>query len=288
MDGKRIQEYWSSEMNAMLETYKQFETLLPAEGKSGASHTGEDGRFVETLIKEYLVKYLPKELEVLTGFILRPAVKTGLKGKERRFEFDSHSTQLDLIVYNSSQYPIFQRFGDTVIVPPEGVIAIISIKKNLNDSDIFNEVSALKDASKLCKCIDINNNLLRGPFLALVGMNSNIEKKAVKTEEWIYQKIEEAYKDSTPTFDNLVGFIGALNEWSIFKRRPKNKDIGEYIYFKHDPNEYHLGFQYILTGILSVFYDSTRNTVRRPGFTAFPSGRNLDRYLGNIKTIGIR
>ena len=89
MDGKRIQNYWSNEMQAMLDTYKQFQILIPAENRNGAAHNGEGGRYVETLIREYLKRYLPKDLEVLTGFILRPAVKTGLKNRSRKNEVDS-------------------------------------------------------------------------------------------------------------------------------------------------------------------------------------------------------
>lgn len=125
MDGKRLQEYWSNEMQAMLDTYKQFQILIPAKDENGAAHKGEDGRYVETLIREYLKRYLPRDLEVLTGFILRPAVKTGLNNKSRRAESDSHSTQLDIIIYDSSKYPIFQRFGDNVIVPPEGISSCV-------------------------------------------------------------------------------------------------------------------------------------------------------------------
>lgn len=75
MDGKRSQRYWSNEIQAMLDTYKQFQTLIPAKNINGAAHNGKDGRYVETLIREYLKRYLPQDLEVLTGFILRPAVK---------------------------------------------------------------------------------------------------------------------------------------------------------------------------------------------------------------------
>ena len=84
MDGKRIQNYLSNEMQAMLDVYKQFQILIPAENRNGAAHNGEDGRYVETLIRECLKRYLPKDLEVLTGFILRPAVKTGLKNRNRK------------------------------------------------------------------------------------------------------------------------------------------------------------------------------------------------------------
>lgn len=45
---------------------------------------------------------------MLTGFILRPAVKTGKDNRKRRKEKDSNSTQLDIIIYNSAKYPIFR------------------------------------------------------------------------------------------------------------------------------------------------------------------------------------
>ena len=52
MDGKRIREYWSNEMQALLDTYKQFQVLIPAKNRNGADHNGEDGRYVETLISK--------------------------------------------------------------------------------------------------------------------------------------------------------------------------------------------------------------------------------------------
>lgn len=287
MDGTRIQKYWSNEMQAMLDTYKQFQILIPAEGRNGAAHNGEDGRYVETLIREYLKRYLPKELEVLTGFILRPAVKTGLRNRNRKNEKDSHSTQLDILIYDSGRYPVFQRFGENVIVPPEGVVGIISVKKNLHENDIVHEAQALKAASKLCRCINDDGDPVRGPFLALVAMDS-FEKRIKATEQWIFEKLVGVYSKENDCFDDLLGYIGSLNGWSIFKKRPKNREVGEFIYFKHNEKELHMGFQFLLTGILSVYYDKTRNYISRPGFTAFPSHRESDKKLGDIEVASIR
>ena len=293
MDGKRLQTYWSKEINALIESYQQFATLIPSLSYDGSAHHGEDGRYVEDLLKEYLKKYLPKGLEILTGFILRPSVKTGTKGKERKDETDQHSTQLDLIIFDSERYPIFQRFGDSCIVPPEGVIGIISVKKHFNDNDIKKECEALWKASQLCRTIYTNdrNDKTRGPYLALVSMNSKINK--TDTINWIFDKINDAYQkeNEQPTFDDLVGIVVSLNEWSIFKTRPspKNKPTkAKYVYLKHKKDEAHLGLQFLLTGLFSVFYDVTRRNIRRPGFTAFPSGRNHDKSLGNIECNGIR
>lgn len=286
MDGQRVQQYWSNEMKVMLETYKQFEILIPAKKGKGAAHRGEDGRYVETLIREYLKRYLPKELEVLTGFIMRPAVKTGLNNKVRKSEKDSNSTQLDILIYNSARYPVFQRFGDSVIVPPEGVIGIVSVKKKLNEIDVKHEVTALKNVSKLCRCYNDAEEAIRGPFLALVSMDS-FEKKRESTETWIYNELKGIYTKED-YFDDLIGYIGSLNKWSIFKKRPRKEDKAEYLYFNHSEDEKHLGFQFLITGILSVYYDESRNDVSRPGFTAFPSRRVCNKKLGDIEVSMLR
>lgn len=281
MDGKRIQQLFKQEVQSMLDVYRIFETLIPSPTGGGAEHKGEDGRFVENLIRSFLIRHLPKELEVLTGFVVRPAVKKGKSDKSRKIESDNHSTQLDIIVYNSAQYPIYLRSNDTVIVPPEGVISIISVKKTLRDNDIVHELNALKKASKLCRCKD-----LRSPYFALVSMNNKIEKKDSDTFDWIFNNMKSLYEvDQDLSFDDMIGYIGSFNHWSIFKARPIKSKPNEarYILFKHQPEEEnHLGLQFLLTGILSVYYDKSRTNVIRPGFTAFPSGRNHDRMLGII------
>ena len=291
MDGERLREYLVSETQALLANYRQFETLIPAKKGKGSSNKSEDGRYIEALLKDCLKKYLPKELELLSGFILRPAVKTGKSGRERKNGVDLHSSQLDIIVFNSANYPIFQRFEDIAVVPPEGVVAIISVKKHLEAQHIKQECTNLFKASKLCSnqyCVEPDKNL-RGPFLALVGMGSNIEKNDFFN--WIFTEMKKAYPSSGEgvTFDNLIGYIGAIDTWSLFKKRPTSGPTeGEYIVLEHKCRENHLGLQFLLTGILSVYYDETRNSMRRPGFTAFPSKRNHDIFLGSIKCNSLR
>ena len=286
MEGHRVQQYWYHEMEALLKTYRQFEILIPAKGRKGSAHCGEDGRYVETLIRDYLKRYLTRNLEVLTGFIMRPAVKTGLNNKMRKNEQDDNSTQLDILIYDSANYPIFQRFGDSVIVPPEGVVGVISVKKKLRDTDIEHEVIALRNVSKLCRCNNDEQEAIRGPFLALVAMES-FEKKELSTDKWIFEKLSKIYT-AEEYFDDLIGYIGSLDKWSIFKKRPRKGNSAEYLYFNHNEGEMHLGFQFMLTGILSVYYDKSRNNISRPGFTAFPSKRACNRKLGDIVVKGLR
>ena len=282
MDGTTIQALFRQETRSMIEEYKNFEYLIPSSQTCGADHKGEDGRYIENLIRSYLRKFLPKELEVLTGFIVRPAVKTNTNNRSRKIDTDKHSSQLDIIVFNSAKYPIYLRSEDTVVVPPEGVICIISVKKTLRDADIKNEIKALSQASKLCSDKD-----LRGPYLALVSMRSNIEKKTKSTTEWIFDQMEDEYeKDEELRFDDMIGYIGSLTEWGIFKARPQanNPCDAKYVGFQYSENEEHMGLQVLLSGILSVYYDPSRSNVSRPGFTAFISNRKHDKELGTIES----
>lgn len=292
MDGQRVRDYWSAEIDALVRKYRQFETLIPASDRAGSAHSGEDGRFVEELFREYLAVVLPKGLEVLTGFIIRPAVKTGERGQERRGLKDAHSTQLDIIVYDSAQYPIFQRFGNNAIVPPEGVIAIISVKKHLNKADVKAECKALQEAGRLCAgpIQDQGEGKVRGPYLALIAVHSNVKKPKIGCLEWAFSQIATTYSEVPDlTFDEVIGYVGVLDEWSIFKRRPdEHGKKAEFVGFEHRSNESHFGFQFLLTGILSVFCHETRRNLRRPGFTAFPSRRAHDKNLGSISCSGLR
>lgn len=276
MDGRRLQDFWNQEVMAILAVYRQFETLLPNRVTKGAEHRGEDGRYIEALLRSYLKKYLPNDLEVLTGFILRPAVKTGRNTRNRKTDADQHTTQLDIIIYDTGTYPVFQRIGDAVIVPPEGVIGVLSVKKTLCEADIIPECEALAAVGRICRSDEpIPQGRRRGPFLGLVGISSRFPSRRVAKEKKIFQKLELLYPQP-PMFDDMVGFIGDLSGWYIFKDRPaenltiKNR-VAKYLYLSLKKEELHHSFQYLISGILSVYYDETRRNVKRPGYTAFPA-----------------
>lgn len=275
--GETIREYLQAEACALKDKYTQFAKLIPnsstkknGDFQKGADHYGEDGRFVESLLRDTIRRLLPKGLEVLTGFIVRPAVKYGKDERDRLGGIDQHSSQLDIIVFDSTHYPVFYRSGETAIVPPEGVVAIISVKKTLALNHVKEEAEALYKVSKLCRYAN-GEKSVRGPFLALFAMGSTIDLST--SAETVYNTIAEVYKDKDDVyFDDTIGYIGVLPEWSIFKKRPENTaECAEYLHMVHSNNEYHLSLQFIITGIMSVFYDESR-TIIRPGYTAFHRG----------------
>lgn len=98
----------------------------------------------------------------------------------------------------------------------------------MKEIDVKHEVTVLKEASKLCRCCNDEGKVIRGPFLALVSMDS-FEKVKEPTDEWIYKKLLKVYTQED-CFDDLIGYIGSLNKWSIFKKRPRKEDNAEYLF----------------------------------------------------------
>lgn len=276
MDGQTIKKFWDHDIKSLLEQYTQFENLIPnTKGKSGSDHNGEDGRYVEGILKHYISKYIPKELEVLTGFIVRPAVACG-KNKERKEDMDEHSTQLDLIIYDTAHYPVFQRIDDNAIVPPEGVVAIISLKKHLRTCDIEKELINLNCAVQLCRGKDRDGKSIRKPFTALVSMETSIcDKKN------IFNQIEKIHKD-TVAYDEMIGYIGALKNWSIYKCHGANNKA-DYRTFTHVEGNKGRGIQYIIKRIHDVYYSPQRSIYNVPGFVALGGKKEEDELLGKIE-----
>lgn len=81
----------------------------------GGIHWGEDGRFKEVLLMNYLRKVLPANVSVGTGFVKNGNITT---------------SQIDLIVYDNSIPTLFSE-GDFVIALPESVLGIIEVKSKL-------------------------------------------------------------------------------------------------------------------------------------------------------------
>lgn len=292
--GARVRSFFNSECKALHALYKNIETLIPSAIRAGAAHTGEEGRYIEALVRSFLNKHLPKELEALSGFILRPSAKVGIADRSRRVtEDDAHSSQLDIIIYDSANYPVYERFEEFVIVPPEGVVAIISVKKNLYKGQIDAEFSKLAEAALLCRTTTEDGLHRRGPGTALLSFGNKLDAKK-EFKDWVtdmFTSIQAIHKGHF--FDQCISSIICLDSLTVFKKRPNSEtefdNKATYVAFDHSKeDDWHFGLQFLLTGILSGHYHPSRNREKRPGFTSFPSGRSHDLELGSIDVLSLR
>lgn len=292
MKGERVRHFFNSEAKALLALYKNIETLIPAQKMRGSSHVAEEGRYIESIVRGFLNKHLPSDLKAFSGFILRPAVKVGKHDRSRRInEVDQHSNQLDIIVYDHKNYPVYESFEEFVIVPPEGVISIISVKKNLYISQVRGELTALLNAARLCITKSNSGQIVRGPNTCILTFSSKRNKNSNKIVKSIYKAIQEINIDIT--FDQCINSIIALDSFTIFKKRPNSEvefnNKAQYVAYFHDKeDEFHFGLQFLLTGILAAYYHESRKAEARPGFTSFPTDRPHNVELGNLSISKLR
>jgi len=92
------------------------------EGLRRITHSGERGRAVEEILREFLRRHLPGRYAVGTGFLVAP------EGTESR--------QCDIIIYDRLDTPILLGAGDIVMVPTDCALAVIEVKSALSRQEL--------------------------------------------------------------------------------------------------------------------------------------------------------
>lgn len=110
------------------------------------SHFPSIGVYKERLLRSVINDFIPKRYEVGTGFVLFPNKQLYKVGDSER-DGNNHevSSQLDLIVYNSTDFPIVFRDQDFVVVRPESVRSIIEVKGSLTSKDVDETIDSYID-----------------------------------------------------------------------------------------------------------------------------------------------
>jgi hypothetical protein len=105
------------------------------------AHYPSVGRYKERLLAKTIYEYIPRSFDVGSGFVLFPT-KPDLKSIKNP-DFDplnmgSHilSRQCDIIVYDSSSYPVVFKDDDFIIVRPESVKSVIEVKGAISPSQM--------------------------------------------------------------------------------------------------------------------------------------------------------
>lgn len=282
--GHRIRQFFEAEAQALLRRFRVIETLIPAPSGRGSGHRGEEGRHIETLLRDFLNRHLPSDIRALSGFILRPATKTGSDDLQRvETSDDEHSSQLDIIVYDLARFPVYERFEEFVVAPPEGVVGIISVKKTLRLRDLEGELKSLERAARLCQ-----QEGARPPYLGLFAFAGE-DQSPEKLGEDIFKRIE-AHSAQKP-FDTMVNEVTVFDKLVVFKfsQRDSPRGLARFVRIdcldktSHDI-ALNIPLQRMLQSILGVYYDTARGaTVERPGFVSFHKGQFRDApVLGNV------
>ena len=104
----------------------------------GRSHWGEDGRYKEAVLRNVIKRFLPYNLSLGTGFIIK-------KSQSDQFKI---SKQIDIIIYDNT-IPVLFSEGDFIITTHKNVKGIIEVKTKIRNSDLQTILSIATENGKL-------------------------------------------------------------------------------------------------------------------------------------------
>ena len=91
----------------------------------GSSHWGEEGRYKEAVLRNVIKRFLPYNVSLGTGFIIK-------KSQSDQFKI---SKQIDIIIYDNT-IPVLFSEGDFIITTYKNVKGIIEVKTKIKNSDL--------------------------------------------------------------------------------------------------------------------------------------------------------
>ena len=114
------------------------------------AHYPSLGQYKERLLADTIKDFLPRTVEVGTGFVMFPHDDTNPPGGPERYDplnqsAYSVSRQCDVLVYDVARFPPIFRDRDFVIVRPEAVRAVIEVKGALTKREMLNALASFDD-----------------------------------------------------------------------------------------------------------------------------------------------
>jgi hypothetical protein len=126
----------------------------------GASHWGEEGRYKEAILKNVIRRFLPNNLSIGTGFVIKK------NNNETQI-----SNQIDIIIYDNT-IPVLFSEGDFVITTYKNVKGIIEVKTRIRNSELEEVIRKAEDNGRL-----IGKEIFNGIFS--YEYDENIESGSV-------------------------------------------------------------------------------------------------------------
>lgn len=178
----------------------------------GKKQSYSSGTFRENLIKAFLRELLPKSLSVDSGFIYG-------------FGLVENSRQIDIIIWDSSNYGAIYRTDNFVIIPPESVLCIISVKSNMTKKDVLEAIENLSSVIKKINFRLYKNRLYKdrifGP-ISKIFISYTGTKNRKKTQEIICNYYKDLFK-KFPEYTKLI--IEALQKINPSKPSTGHIDV---------------------------------------------------------------
>ncbi|WP_230135959.1 DUF6602 domain-containing protein, partial [Peribacillus frigoritolerans] len=188
----------------------------------GDAHWGEEGRYKESILKNVISRFLPRNLSLGTGFIITMESEQIIR-----------SSQIDLIIYDNS-YPLLFSEGDFIITTPESVRALIEVKTSIASGDIIGIISKATE------------NALLAPKSKFNGIFA-FERSGIKIQRSkINSNLRQAFYESKGAVNHLC--LGENIFIKYWKSGEKDPLLVDNLYSFYDIHE--LAFSYFISNLI--------------------------------------
>jgi hypothetical protein len=182
-------------------------------------HSGERGRRREDDVREFLRAFLPQRLAVGTGEI---AATDG-----------SVSPQMDLIVYDALETPLLERSESSVVVPIEGVYAVIEVSSKLTAAKLAKDAEKIRAVKAMPKraYFERTGIITKYRFYGREWDSFPVHGFAFAYESLTTQKLVEKLSliDDHDEISNNVDMICSLSRGCVANGVPAKSPSGERI-----------------------------------------------------------
>lgn len=191
---RNLTDYWLSIGQEFTYSINRLSKLI------GNAHELSTGRYKERLLIDLISNFIPRKYSIGTGFILFPTMTFSETGVISDHQM---SGELDIIIYDSTNYSTIFKDKDIVVLRPESVRVIIEVKGALNYNQKDDFMNKFIDLYQKWKSVDalyqeMGNEKLRCPKLFVMNWNTAIDAKSGKPiikGENLPNLIVKAYKE---------------------------------------------------------------------------------------------
>ena len=178
---------WWEDHERAVATLKNVSTSYSRELRSTMSRLGElisnrhwlsDGNYKEALIRRQLIGKLPRHFEVGTGFVMTMAHTNKLI-----------SSQIDILIWDSSRYSPLFRDGEFVVIPPEACRGAIEVKGRLTHKEFRDALAKLDSLSQFMEYTRRESNI----YKAIIAFDSADE---IKFPSSVFNRLVRHYNDT--------------------------------------------------------------------------------------------
>jgi hypothetical protein len=181
------------------------------------AHNYSSGVFRESLIRNFLTTVLPQSVSVDSGFVYG-------------FEQVPTSKQIDILVWDSGRHASVYRTREFVIIPPEAVIAAISVKTALGSTDLIDSMQNLLSLTPLEQAYRTAEDPASGEEVFHPIMKMIVSYEGPPKVESALDTIGAFYQERFATDPILAAeMIAAFGDFNPFDPAPKHRHMVERI-----------------------------------------------------------